>query len=243
MTRIALAALALLACSKSDDGSRENEPAPTAPRPQAETAAASRPALVFLGDSITAGYGLPASQTMPTLIQERIDEAELGFEVINAGRSGDTSKSGLERLDWYLRPEVGLEVLVVNLGSNDAMRGLPLEELEGNLRTIIEKTVDARPEARVFLVQMETFPNMGARYTDAYRDVFPRVARSTDAELLPFPLEGIAGVPELNQADGIHPNAEGTERFATKMWEALRPRLVADSEPSDPAATPAGDGG
>jgi acyl-CoA thioesterase I len=218
--------LTLGACSSGggDASSSDSErPRDEEARPNAEDD--PRPALVFLGDSLTAGMGLAASEAMPSLIQQRLDEVGVELRVINAGRSGDTSAAGLSRLSWYLRPEVNLEVLVVGLGSNDAMRGLPLEELEGNLLTIFAKTREARPDARIFLLAFETFPNLGRDYADAYREVFPRVAEATGATLLPFPLEGVAGVPALNQADGIHPTAEGTSRVAENVWRALAPHL------------------
>jgi acyl-CoA thioesterase I len=190
-----------------------------------------RPAIVFLGDSLTAGMGLAASEAMPALIQQKLDQAGIELRVINAGRSGDTSAAGLSRLSWYLRPEVNLDILVVGLGSNDAMRGLPLEELENNLLTIFSTTREAQPDTRIFLLAFETFPNLGREYAEAYREVFPRVAEATGATLLPFPLEGVAGVPELNQADGIHPTAEGTSRVAENVWRALAPHLGVEPHP------------
>jgi acyl-CoA thioesterase I len=216
-------ALTLAACSSdaSEAERHRDEDAPTTPT----TESAPRPALVFLGDSLTSGMGLAASEAMPALVQQKLDEAGVPLRVINAGRSGDTSAAGLARLSWYLRPEIKLEVLVVGLGSNDAMRGLPLEELENNLHAIVETTREAHPDARIFLLAFETFPNLGRDYAGAYREVFPRVAEATGATLLPFPLEGVAGVPELNQEDGIHPTAEGTARVAHNVWSALAPHL------------------
>src|SRR5690606_13149589 len=126
------------------------------------TGPADGPAVVFLGDSLTAGLGLSAAEAVPARIEARIAEAGLDLRVINGGRSGDTSAGGLARLDWYLRPEVGLGALVINLGSNDALRGQPLAALERNLTAIIEKTRAARPTAPIFLVELETFPSMGA---------------------------------------------------------------------------------
>src|SRR5687767_3544273 len=135
-----------------------------------------RAAVVFLGDSLTAGLGLAADEALPARIAARIEEGGLPLRVINGGRSGDTSAGGLARLDWYLRPEVRLAALVVNLGSNDALRGLSLTELEKNLTAIIRRSKEKAPAAPVFLVQPETFPNMGAEYTGSYRAIFPRAA-------------------------------------------------------------------
>jgi acyl-CoA thioesterase I len=218
---IGLALVLALGCGKDDR--REARPAAEA-RPASTD---PRPAVVFLGDSLTAGLGLSADQALPALIQTRLDAAGIGLRVINGGRSGDTSAGGLARLDWYLRPEVGLAALVVNLGSNDALRGLSLDELEKNLTAILDKARAARPDAPLFVVQLETFPNMGAAYTDAYRAVFPRVAAATGATLLPFPLAEVALTPALNQGDGVHPNAAGTEKMADAMWPHLEPAFRA----------------
>jgi acyl-CoA thioesterase-1 len=218
MHRVLLASvLALVAC-KGDEEEPRRAPAPAAPTDR-------RPSVVFLGDSLTAGLGLAAHEALPARIGERIDKAGLGLRVVNGGRSGDTSAGGLARLDWYLRPEVGLAALVVNLGSNDALRGLSLAELEKNLTAIIQKARQRVPGAPVFLVQLETFPNMGAEYTGTYRAVFPRVAEATGAILVPFPLAEVALTPALNQGDGVHPNAAGVEKMADAMWPHLEPVL------------------
>lgn len=223
MRRVALlVALALATgCGKTESRPARDEAAAPAAPAQADT----RPAIVFLGDSLTAGLGLTADEALPARIQARIDAADLPLRVINGGRSGDTSAGGLARLAWYLRPEVGMAALVVNLGSNDALRGLSLEELEKNLTKIVEQARAARPDAPIFLVQLETFPNMGAEYTGAYREVFPRVAKATGATLLPFPLAEVALTPSLNQGDGVHPNAAGVEKMADSMWPHLEPAL------------------
>jgi acyl-CoA thioesterase I len=183
------------------------------------------PAVIFLGDSLTAGLGLARSQAMPALIGERLRAEGRELRVINAGRSGDTTAGGLARLTWYLRPELKVHALVIGLGSNDAMRGLSLERAEANLRAIARKTRQFDPQIKIFLFQMQTFPNMGTEFADEYREMFPRVATAEAIELLPFPLEGIAGDPDLNQPDGIHPNAEGTRRMADKVWKAMAPKL------------------
>jgi acyl-CoA thioesterase I len=218
--RFALALLLALAACKGD-----GEPGPAAAPPVAAPAADRRPSVVFLGDSLTAGLGLSADEAVPARIAARIEEAGLPFKVVNGGRSGDTSAGGLARLGWYLRPEVGMAALVVNLGSNDALRGLSLGELEKNLTAIIERAKAAVPGAPIFLVELETFPNMGAEFTGGYREVFPRVARATGAVLVPFPLREVMLDPALLQADGVHPNAAGAEKIAATMWPALEPLL------------------
>ncbi|HKE15339.1 MAG TPA: arylesterase [Kofleriaceae bacterium] len=185
-----------------------------------------RPALVFLGDSLTAGFGLAAEESVPALIQGDVDRAGLGLRVINAGRSGDTTAGGKSRVDYYLRREIAPRALVVWLGANDIMRGLPTAEIEANLRAIIQRAHQFDRGLAVFVVQMRAFPNLGADYARAFEDIFPRVAKSEDATLLPFPLADVAGRPELNQADGIHPTAEATRTVADDLWRALRPALA-----------------
>ncbi len=219
--RLALIALALAAGCESDppvvaSPARTNAPV---------IAAASAPAIVFLGDSLTAGLGLSESEALPALIQQRIDAAELPYRVVNAGRSGDTTAGGLARIDWYFKESVDLRVMVIGLGSNDAMRGLPLESMETNLRQMIRRTRERKPQAKIFLWELQTFPNLGQEYAAAYAAVFPRVAQSENVSLLPFPLAAVAAHPELNQSDGIHPNAEGTRRVAERVWETLRTNL------------------
>jgi acyl-CoA thioesterase-1 len=219
-----LLALALLACAVGckDEPARSATAATSAPPPATDP---SLPAVVFLGDSLTAGYQLAISEALPARIEQRFRPAGLELRVVNAGRSGDTSAGGLARLDWYLRPEVGLAALVVNLGSNDALRGLPLDQLEENLTRIIEKTKAARPQAPIFLVQLEMFPNLGRRFTGDYRAIFPRVAVKTGATLLPFPIGEVVLDPTISLGDGVHPNAAGVERLADAMWPALEPGL------------------
>jgi len=169
---------------------------------------------------------LPAViERVPARIAARIDAAGLPLRVVNGGRSGDTSAGGLARLGWYLRGEVGMAALVVNLGSNDALRGLPLGELEKNLTAIITRAKAAAPSAPVFLVQLETFPNMGADFTDAYRAIFPRVAQATGAIPVPFKLREVALDRSLVQPDGVHPNPAGAEKMAETMWPTLEPVL------------------
>lgn len=217
-----LSLAALVACDRND---KKPPPVASETEPAVPARDERRPTILFLGDSLTAGYGLARSQSMPALVQQKLDADNLHYRVINAGRSGDTTAGGLARLDWYLRPDTKLAAVVISLGSNDAMRGLSLAEAEKNLIAIIEKIKAFDPEVKVFLLQMETFPSMGQEFADEYRAIFPSAAEKTGATLLPFPLEGIAGVPDLNQPDGIHPTAEGTEKMAANIWTALRPHL------------------
>lgn len=184
-----------------------------------------RPAIVFLGNSLTAGRGVAEAEAMPALIQKKLDDAGLLYRSVNAGRSGDTTAGGLARLDWYLDDETRMKALVIELGANDAMRGQPVSEIEQNLQQIIQKVRRHDPQIKIFLCQMHTFPNMGREYARDFSRLFARVARKEKVILLPFPLTGVGGVASLNQEDGIHPNAEGMQIFAANIWKGLQGHL------------------
>jgi acyl-CoA thioesterase-1 len=190
------------------------DPTSVDPRP-----ADARPKIVILGDSLTAGLGLRADQAYPTLLQRRLTDEGLNYEVVNAGVSGDTSAGGLSRLDWALQGDV--RVLLVALGGNDGLRGLPVEELHKNLASIIERA-QARG-IRVILAGMEAPPNYGNDYIVAFRKVYPALAREYHVALVPFLLQGVAGSEVLNQADGIHPTAAGARIVADNVWSVLEP--------------------
>jgi acyl-CoA thioesterase I len=210
----------MAACASEERGS--GAPPAAASEKRASVAAepaASRPRIVALGDSLTAGLGLEPDQAYPALLQKRLDAAGLKYEVVNAGVSGDTSAGGLRRLDWALDGDV--KVLIVALGGNDALRGLPVEQLRQNLTTIVERAKARR--IQVILAGMEAPPNFGAAYTATFRQTYREVAAEQGAVLIPFLLEGVAGLPEMNQGDGIHPTAAGAERVADTVWSALRP--------------------
>ncbi|MEM7050831.1 MAG: arylesterase [Acidobacteriota bacterium] len=178
----------------------------------------SGPLVVFLGDSLTAGYGLEEGQAFPALISEALAAAGEPIRLINAGVSGDTSAGGLSRIDWLLRQRP--DVVVVALGANDGLRGQPLEGIESNLRAIVERCQEAG--ARVLIAGMEMPPSHGPEYTAGFRALYGEVATATGVALLPFLLEGVGGEPELNLADGIHPNVEGHQRIADTVLPALR---------------------
>ena len=192
-------------------------PAPSPPAP----VASDRPRIVFLGDSLTAGYGLEQSQAVPALIQARLKQQGYPFDVANAGVSGDTSAGGLSRLDWSLSGDV--RILVVELGANDGLRGLPVASMRRNLEEVITRA-QARGVA-VLLVGMEALPNYGASYTSEFRDTFPALAKAHKTALMPFYLDGVAGKPELNIADGMHPNPAGAMIVADNLWRILEPML------------------
>ncbi len=234
MKRYALL-IALLGCT----GERESTPrsldsasgqasAPAGPSraPAAQPAPAateSRRRIVFAGTSLTAGYGLDPDSAYPFQVQRMIDSAGLRFEVVNAGVSGETSSGLLQRLEWLLRGP--FDILVIETGANDGLRGIPVETMERNIQQIIEGVRATKPGARVALVQMEAPPNLGRDYTRQFREVFPELARKNGVLLLPFLLEGVAGTRELNQPDGIHPNYDGERILARNVWKGLRPLL------------------
>lgn len=193
---------------------------------RADTAAAvsdARPTVLFLGTSLTAGLGLAEDEAYPALIQRKIDSAGLGYRVVNAGVSGETSAGGRRRLGWLLRQPV--DVLVLELGANDALRGQNLDTLRANLRAIIDSTRTVYPDAAVVVAGMQAPPNLGPRYTARFRAVFPALAKAEHTALIPFLLAKVAAVPHLNQADGIHPTAEGARIVADNVWHVLEPIL------------------
>ncbi len=182
-----------------------------------------RPVVLFLGTSLTAGIGVGVDLAYPALIQQLIDSAGLTFRVVNAGESGGTSAGGVRRIDWLLRLPV--VVLVLELGANDGLRGQDVAVLRTNLQSIIDRTLAVYPAAVIVIAGMEAPPNLGPDYTAAFRNVFVDVARENEAVLIPFVLQGVAGIPELNQADGIHPTAEGQQIMAETTWLVLEPIL------------------
>jgi len=204
--------LLVLACAGDTAESAESSAVVTA-------ATDERPVVLFLGTSITAGLGVSETEAYPALIQAKVDSAGYDFRVVNAGSSGETSAGGLRRIDWLLRNPV--VVLVIELGANDGLRGQDNEALTENLLEIIDRGFAASPEMTVLLAAMEAPPNMGDRYTEEFRRVFPAVASARGVGLIPFLLNGVAGVDSLNQADGIHPTARGHSIVANNVWVVL----------------------
>jgi acyl-CoA thioesterase I len=185
-------------------------------------AVGTRPKIVFLGDSLTAGLGLPSEQSYPALIGQKLKEQGYDYEIVNAGVSGDTSAGGLRRLDWSLEGDV--RALVLALGANDGLRGLPTDDMKRNLEAVLE-----RAKARnipVVLAGMEAPPNNGPDYTRAFREVYTELAKEYSVRFVPFLLLGVAGDASLNQGDGIHPNARGAEIVADLVWKELEPALA-----------------
>ena len=193
------------------------------------TARGRRGTVVFLGTSLTAGLGLEPEEAFPALMQERIDSVGLPFQVVNAGLSGETSAGALRRTDWLLRQPI--DVLVLETGANDGLRGLNVDSTKANIQSIISRVMAAKPSARIMLVQMEAPPNLGTGYTSRFHAMFPDLARENDITLLPFLLEGVAGERALNQNDGIHPTAEGARRVADNLWPLIERELRNASPP------------
>ena len=179
--------------------------------------------ILFFGDSLTAGMGLNPNEAFPAVIQEKLDSLGMNYKVINAGLSGETTASGTNRVDWVLNQEV--DIFVLELGANDGLRGISPEETRKNLQEIINTVQEKYPGMRIILAGMQIPPNMGPEYSREFRSIFPELAEENNLELIPFLLENVAGDPELNQQDGIHPTAEGHEIVADNVWEVLKPML------------------
>lgn len=211
-------------------GGSETKPAATAQVPEESTtvvptvATDGRVRVLFVGTSLTAGLGLDPEQAYPAAIQAIADSASYRIQVVNAGLSGETSAGALRRVDWLLRDNPP-QVVVIETGANDGLRGLLPDTTQANITGIITKVRATNPDARILLAQMEAPPNLGPQYTRRFRDVFLTVAADQAVTLIPFFLDGVAGVPTMNQADGIHPTAEGAQLAARNMWRTLAPVL------------------
>jgi acyl-CoA thioesterase-1 len=186
-------------------------------------AEASRKTVVILGDSIAAGSGVDPAESFPGVLQKRIEEKQLPWEIINAGVSGDTTAGGLRRMPWLLKRR--MDVLVIELGGNDGLRGLAPEETRANLEKIITLAREKYPDVRIILAGMQMPQNMGVDYTKKFSALFADVAKEKKTELIPFVLEGVGGKAELNQPDRIHPNPEGHKIVAQNVWAVLEPLL------------------
>jgi acyl-CoA thioesterase-1 len=183
------------------------------------------PRVLFIGTSLTAGLGLATEDAYPALLARRADSLGLDFEFVNAGLSGETSAGALRRIDWLLQQGEPAEVVVIETGANDGLRGLDVDSTRANLRRVVRKVKAALPSVRVLLAQMEAPPNLGPKYTEAFHAMYGDVAREEGVTLMPFLLEGVAGVDSLNQGDGIHPNEAGERIVADNVWRVLEPVL------------------
>jgi len=179
--------------------------------------------LLFYGDSLTAGYGNSPEDAFPALVQKALNEKGKAYKVVNAGLSGETSAGGLSRLDWVLRQPIS--VFVLELGANDGLRGLPLDQTKKNLQAIIDKVSSKNPGVKIVIAGMLVPPNMGPDYTTEFKKIFPELARKNNATLIPFLLKDVAGNEKLNIADGIHPNIEGHKIVAQTVLKIIEPLL------------------
>ena len=231
MTGVVLLSALAMACGgngQARDTTSTTKPAspPENPAAAADTVAATldgRRTILFLGTSLTAGLGLEPDSAYPQQIQRKIDASGLPYQVVNAGVSGETSAGLLRRLDWVLRRPA--DVIVVETGANDGLRGLSVDATRATIGQVLTRIRQARPDATILLAQMEAPPNLGQQYTSAFGAMFPSLAREHGATLIPFLLEGVAGVSRLNQNDGIHPNDEGERIVAENVWRVLQPLL------------------
>ncbi len=181
--------------------------------------------VLFYGNSLTTGFGIGPDKAYPQLIQHKIDGLGWPFKVINGGVGGETSAGGLSRIDWVLQNRV--DVFVLELGGNDGLRGVDPRTTRRNLRAIIRRVRDRYPESKIVLAGMQAPPNMGQHFVSEFRAIYPELAASERVSLIPFLLEGVGGIPELNLPDGIHPTAEGHAIMAENVWKVLKPVLEA----------------
>lgn len=179
--------------------------------------------ILFFGNSLTAGYGLDLSNSFPSLIQRKLDSLGYNYKVINAGLSGETTSGGNGRVEWVMKQQV--DVFVLELGGNDGLRGIPLSETKANLQRIIDKVKKISPDIQIVLAGMQIPPNMGKEYITTFQEIYPAMAEKNSLPLIPFLLAGVAGDPELNLDDGIHPNEEGQVIVAETVWKYLEPLL------------------
>jgi acyl-CoA thioesterase-1 len=222
LAELAAVGVALVACR----GGARREPSPSVAPSVAAAASApadTRPVILFVGTSLTAGLGLDPEEAYPALVQRKIDEAGLRYRVVNAGVSGETSAGARRRMGWLMRQPVA--VLVVETGANDGLRGQDPEATRRNIQAILDEARRQQPPPKLVLAAMEALPNYGQVYRRQFRAIYPELAKANGATLVPFLLDGVAGEAKLNQPDGVHPTAEGQKVVAENVWRVLRPLL------------------
>ncbi len=210
--------LMLLSCGAKEDKKNEIDQTPKEVKVQREIKTAEK-TILFFGNSLTAGMGLEVEQAFPALIQNKLDSLSDGFSVINAGLSGETTASGKNRLSWVLNQKI--DIFILELGANDGLRGIPLSETRSNLQEMIDAVRSHNPDVKILLAGMQIPPNMGQDYTNEFKMIFPELAEENKVSLIPFLLKDVAGIPELNQQDGIHPTAKGQQIVADNVWEII----------------------
>lgn len=216
----------LVSCGDKNKENEESQKIETVSSQSENKNEGDRKVVLFFGTSLTAGLGVDLEEAYPALIQEKMDSLQLPYEVINAGLSGETTASGKSRLDWVLKQQV--DIFVLELGANDGLRGVNLTETKNNLQSIIDSVKNKNSKTKIVLLGMEIPPNMGPEYTAEFRNLFPELATKNELVLLPFLLENVGGIPELNQQDGIHPTAEGQQIMAQNVWKVIEPLLIED---------------
>jgi acyl-CoA thioesterase I len=215
--------LSLASCQNSGKGAANSEIKEKSTATPAPARAEQLPVIVAFGDSLASGYGLQEDQSFTVLLQRKLDQTGLRYRVVNAAIAGDTSAGGVRRIDWTLQQE-NVKFLILELGGNDGLRGLPVAELKKNLSRIIERAQERG--VVVILAGMEAPPNLGEEYTRQFRQVYRDLAKKYKLSLIPFILEGVGGRPEFNLPDGIHPNAEGEKIMTENVWRVLEPLLT-----------------
>ncbi len=213
-------AVALAACERAP---KPVPPAAPAAVPAPAGGAAAKPVILFIGTSLTAGYGLEPDQSYPAVIARRLDSLHENYEVVDAGVSGETSADTRGRIGWLLKRPAA--VILLETGANDGLRGLSVDSMRVNIQAIIDTIRAVQPRARIMLMGMEALPNMGPRYAAEFHRAFPELAKKNGVTFIPFLLTGVAGIDTLNQADGIHPNVRGAQIVATNVMRVLVPVL------------------
>jgi len=216
-----LSAAFLLSCGNNDKPAEEvKDTVQTSDKPVQTSDSRN---ILFFGTSLTAGLGVDPDQAFPALIQHKVDSLKLPYKVINAGLSGETSADGKSRIEWLLRQPV--DIFVLELGANDGLRGIPVQETEQNLQAIIDKVKKKYPDVKLVLAGMQMPPSMGEKYTVPFKEMFPNLAKKNNMAFIPFLLKGVGGVPRLIQEDGLHPTPQGHQILSQNVWEILQPQL------------------
>ena len=206
----------LTACENKGGQSKETENKETASQADSQ----EKKNILFFGNSLTAGLGIEPDEAFPAIIENKIDSLKLPYKVINAGLSGETSAAGKSRINWLLKQKV--DVFVLELGANDGLRGIPVTETSKNLQNIIDQVKAKYPDVKLLMTGMEVPPNMGSKYASEFRVIFRQLAEKNKMALVPFLLDKVGGIPDLNQADGIHPTPEGHKILAKNVWQVLK---------------------
>lgn len=223
LTGLFVLALLLAACGSKQSKEQNNQTLDSADQ-TTQSSGKQLKNILFFGTSLTAGYGLDPTEAYPALIQNRIDSLRMPYKVINGGLSGETSAAGKSRISWLLKQPI--DVFVLELGANDGLRGLPVAQTTENLQNIIDSVKLKYPDVKMVMAGMQVPPNMGTKYAEDFKNIFPTLAKKNNMALVPFLLDKVGGVPKLNQEDGIHPTAEGDKILAENVWIVLKDVLT-----------------